>query len=51
MEPAFVVQLHVETEMARRRIMGRVEHGLSGQATHFDRLEDLLRLLLPAERL
>jgi hypothetical protein len=41
-ERAFVVQLHVETDLAQGRIMGRVEHVLSGQAAHFDTLEDLL---------
>jgi hypothetical protein len=44
-ERAFVVQLHVETEVARGRILGRVEHVLSGQAAHFDTLEDLLRFI------
>jgi hypothetical protein len=41
-ERAFVVQLHVETDLAQGRIMGRVEHVVSGQAAHFDTLEDLL---------
>ncbi|HSF33591.1 MAG TPA: hypothetical protein VLK82_24370 [Candidatus Tectomicrobia bacterium] len=44
-ERAFVVQLHAETEMARGRILGRVEHVLSGQAAHFDTLEDLLTFI------
>ena len=44
-ERAFVVQLHVETEVARGRILGRVEHVLSGQATHFDTLQGLLRFI------
>ena len=44
-ERAFVVQLHVETEVAQGRIIGRVEHVLSGQAAHFDTLEDLLRFI------
>lgn len=41
-ERAFVVQLHVETDLAQGRIMGRVEHVVSGRAAHFDTLEDLL---------
>jgi hypothetical protein len=39
---AFVVQFHVETDLAQGRIMGRAEHVVSGQAAHFDTLEDLL---------
>jgi hypothetical protein len=42
MERAFVIQLHAEAEVAQRRFAGRVEHVLSGQAAHFDTLEDLL---------
>jgi hypothetical protein len=44
-ERAFVVQLHVETDLAQGRIMGRVEHVVSGQAAHFDTLEGLLRFI------
>ena len=44
-EWAFVVQFHVGTEPAQGRIMGRVEHVVSGQAAHFDMLEDLLRFI------
>jgi hypothetical protein len=44
-ERAFVVQLHVEADLAQGRITGRVEHVLSGQAAHFDTLEDLLRFI------
>ena len=39
---AFVVQLHVEADIERGRVMGRVEHVVSGQATHFGTLEELL---------
>jgi hypothetical protein len=42
---AFVVQLHVETDLAQGRIMGRVEHVVSGCAAHFDTLADLLRFI------
>ena len=41
-ERAFVVQFHVETDLAQGRIMGRAEHVVSGQAAHFDTLQDLL---------
>jgi hypothetical protein len=39
---AFVVQLHAEADVAHRRIMGRVEHVLSGQARRFQTLAELL---------
>jgi hypothetical protein len=54
-ERAFVVQLHVEADPVQGRIVGRVEHVVSGQAAHFDTLEGLLRFMgrvltsLPAE--
>jgi hypothetical protein len=38
---AFVVQFRAETEVARGRITGRVEHVMSGQATQFASLEEL----------
>jgi hypothetical protein len=41
-ERAFVVQLHVETDVAQGRFAGRIEHVVSGQAAHFDTLESLL---------
>jgi hypothetical protein len=44
-ERAFVVQLHAEMEVAQGRIMGRVEHVLSGQAAHFATLEELLTFI------
>ena len=44
-ERAFVVQLHVETDVVRGRFAGRVEHVVSGQAGHFDTLEGLLPLI------
>jgi hypothetical protein len=31
--------------MAQRRVVGRVVHVVSGQATHFDSLEDLLTFI------
>ena len=39
---AFVVHFRVSTNIAQGRIAGRVEHVVSGQATHFDSLEELL---------
>jgi hypothetical protein len=42
---AFVVQLHVEADVARGRVAGRVVHVVSGQATHFDSLEALLTFI------
>jgi hypothetical protein len=44
-ERAFVVQLYAEVDVARGRIAGRVEHVVSGQAGHFDTLEDLLTFI------
>jgi hypothetical protein len=44
-ERAFVVPLHAEADMARGRVMGRAVHVASGQATHFDSLEDLLTFI------
>jgi hypothetical protein len=44
-ERAFVVQLSVGVDVARGRIAGRVEHVVSGQATHFDTLQDLLTFI------
>jgi hypothetical protein len=40
---AFVVQLHAEADVAHGRIMGRVEHVVSGQATRFHTLDELVR--------
>jgi len=42
---AFVVQFRKETEVARGRVSGRVEHVVSGQATHFASLEELLTFI------
>jgi hypothetical protein len=42
---AFVVQFRAETEVARGRLAGRVEHVVSGQATHFASLAELLAFL------
>jgi hypothetical protein len=37
-----VVQFHVGTDAAQGRFMGRVEHVMSGQAAHFQTLEEFL---------
>lgn len=42
---AFVVHLRVNSDIARRRIAGLVEHVVSGQATHFQSLEELLAFM------
>jgi hypothetical protein len=42
---AFVVQFRAETELERGRVVGRVEHVVSGQATHFASLEELLAFM------
>jgi hypothetical protein len=42
---AFVIQFRAETELAQARCVGRVEHVASGQATHFQSLEELLAFL------
>jgi hypothetical protein len=42
---AFVVQFRAETDLAQARCTGRVEHVVSGQATHFHSLEELLEFL------
>ncbi len=42
---AFVVQFRAETELERGRCAGRVEHVVSGQATHFASLEELVAFM------
>lgn len=42
---AFVVHLRVNSDIARQRIAGLVEHVVSGQATHFQSLEELLAFM------
>ena len=39
---AFVVQFRAEADMEQQRFVGRVEHVVSGQATLFHSLEELL---------
>jgi hypothetical protein len=42
---AFVVQFHTETNVRRGKLRGRVEHVVSGQATHFASVEELLAFI------
>jgi hypothetical protein len=42
---AFVVHLRTNTTIGHGRIAGRVEHVVSGQAAHFDSLEELLAFM------
>jgi hypothetical protein len=52
---AFVVQLREGTELTREALRGRAEHILSGQAVHFQTLEELVasfrRVLAPGRPL
>jgi len=45
MAGAFVVQFHSDVNVGARRIAGRAEHVRTGECTHFDSLEDLLRFV------
>jgi len=45
-EWAFVVQFRVGTDMKHGRMEGQVEHIVSGQATRFQSLEELLAFML-----
>jgi hypothetical protein len=42
---AFVVQLHATAVVAQGQLSGRVEHVLSGQAAHFQTLDELLAFM------
>jgi hypothetical protein len=42
---AFVVQFSAETDAARERFVGRVEHVVTGQAAHFETREALVAFL------
>jgi len=41
----FVVHFRMSTDIAQGRIEGRVEHVVSGRATHFASLEELLAFM------
>jgi len=42
---AFVVQFRKETNVARGKVSDRVEHVVTGQATHFASVEELLAFI------
>jgi hypothetical protein len=42
---AFVVQVHATAAVAQGPLTGRVEHVLSGQAVHFQTVDDLLAFI------
>jgi hypothetical protein len=42
---AFVVQLQATAVVAQGQLSGRVEHVLSGQAAHFQTLDELLAFM------
>jgi hypothetical protein len=44
----FMVQMHAAADVAPRRIVGRVEHVVSGQALCFHILEELLTFMAQA---
>ena len=39
---AFVVQVHVDTDLERGDCVGRLEHVISGKVAHFQSREELL---------
>lgn len=43
---AFVVQIHAEADMAQGKVRGRVEHIVTGQATHFETVEALVQFIV-----
>jgi hypothetical protein len=43
---AFVVQVHADAQVEHGHVKGRVEHLVSGEATHFESLEDLFAFIL-----
>jgi hypothetical protein len=43
---AFVVQLHAEADIALRRLHGRVEHIVSGEATRFASVKELVTFMV-----
>lgn len=43
---AFVVQVHTEAQVEQGQWKGRVEHLVSGEASHFDSFEELLTFIV-----
>ena len=44
-EGTFVVQLRSNSDAGRRRLLGRIEHVMSGQSERFESLEELLAFM------
>ena len=42
---AFVVQFATSADLPQQQVVGRVEHVVSGQSTHFQSLEELLAFI------
>ncbi len=42
---AFIVQLRTDADIPAGRVVGRVEHVSSGDATHFQSIEELLSFM------
>jgi hypothetical protein len=42
---AFVVQFHIDTDMAAGRMVGRVEHVMSARSEHFSSMVSLLAFI------
>ncbi len=43
---AFAVQIHADAQVRKGQLKGRVEHVLSGEATHFESLDELQAFIL-----
>jgi hypothetical protein len=43
---AFVVQVHADTAVEQGHVWGRVEHMVSGQATSFQTVEELVQFIV-----
>jgi hypothetical protein len=46
LQRAFVVQVHADAKVAQGEVWGRAEHIVSGQATHFQSLEELVHFIV-----
>jgi hypothetical protein len=42
---AFVVQIHHAVDVTRDEVWGRAEHIVSGEVTHFETVEELVRFI------
>jgi hypothetical protein len=43
---AFVVRVHADAQVELGQLTGRVEHLVSGQATHFQSIEELMTFIV-----